>query len=940
METVQTPNVFPKDRGDLVIPYSILNTTPEEDKAANDVLNTTPTPEEDKTAYSILNTTPTPEEDRAANDELEFDDTTDKEVKRREDIIEKDTEKDTEKTEEKGKKVGIEKEDEKKVRIEEEDAIMAIDLQAEIEEKNATLMHLRNQKNMEIEKTKNMLKELEMKRRTALEMQRCQNLDSIHVEMGEKKDDGNMDIDDPQDVNKDDKMEIDNSKKEEEDKKDDTPTAAVRLENEVDKKEGDIKTGEESEHGRGQQPVLVPPPSPRPGSAQRRDLGPLFPKGIPPALSKSGLSRSDQERSWLLNAASTSSSSSSNSPATVLAPYGAIPLVSSRLSISGSSSSSHHHPPLAKASSSSSANANNGPSNHHSTPSNQRQGSQTRNTRTASLTRSTPRPNTHHPSNSSSSSPSASPMASAAAPSRATSIPLPPTSSSPPAAPAVSSTATTRSSAVDTNTSTPTTSGDESKKKEDSRLVTFGAYILDFESKRSYIHARLERLRLDYQSDINIAIVVSRDNIMEGVCSPLGIGVGDREQRPGTIDIPIEIEFRAGYKNDAGVEMLEEGEDQGGLRRQWLDRGSRHFIASSLWTQACNSTHRGDVHKNSVMMDSLVGRLFMPAPLAVCKTVQDDWEDQFEMFGCLVGLALLHKEMIPVHFTHNFLTFVFSRDGLQTYEQLRYEAKYDKKNDKSKEEGEPRDSILAKLELTDKILHQKIQYILGGEYLEGPFPSSLEDTLEMSNLPTTFEVVESHCGELVPSTELVEDGKNVKVTEENKKTFVMLYAHHYLEESIRPQRNAFRRGLTRVIPPILIDLISSLMTVREIELILCGTDKIDVDDWERHTEYENGYAPESQQIRWFWEVVHSWKDPLLHLKLLSFTTGSSQVPTGGFRYLHPEPFTIQRVAETKRLVEAHTCSNMLDLPMYDSKEKLEKMLLMTLREGGDAFGRR
>jgi hypothetical protein len=130
------------------------------------------------------------------------------------------------------------------------------------------------------------------------------------------------------------------------------------------------------------------------------------------------------------------------------------------------------------------------------------------------------------------------------------------------------------------------------------------------------------------------------------------------------------------------------------------------------------------------------------------------------------------------------------------------------------------------------------------------------------------------------------------------------------------------------------------MTVREIELMLCGTDKLDVDDWERYTEYENGYTPESNQIRWFWEVVRSWKDPLLRLKLLSFTTGSSQVPTGGFRYLHPEPFTIQRVAETKRLVEAHTCSNILDLPMYESKEKLEQMLLMTLKEGGDAFGRR
>merc|ERR1712217_775437 len=129
------------------------------------------------------------------------------------------------------------------------------------------------------------------------------------------------------------------------------------------------------------------------------------------------------------------------------------------------------------------------------------------------------------------------------------------------------------------------------------------------------------------------------------------------------------------------------------------------------------------------------------------------------------------------------------------------------------------------------------------------------------------------------------------------------------------------------------------MTAKEIELMVCGVGEIDVHDWEQHTQYENDYSNASQPVRWFWEVVRDMPQ-MKRVQLLAFTTGSSQVPSGGFRFLQPELFTIQRVAVADRYPEAHTCANTIDLPEYTSKGELSRRLAFAVSEAGDAFGRR
>ena len=42
----------------------------------------------------------------------------------------------------------------------------------------------------------------------------------------------------------------------------------------------------------------------------------------------------------------------------------------------------------------------------------------------------------------------------------------------------------------------------------------------------------------------------------------------------------------------------------------------------------------------------------------------------------------------------------------------------------------------------------------------------------------------------------------------------------------------------------------------ELELLICGLPKIDVDDWEKHSTYM-GYEKDSPQVVWFWKVIRT-----------------------------------------------------------------------------------
>jgi E3 ubiquitin-protein ligase HUWE1 len=192
----------------------------------------------------------------------------------------------------------------------------------------------------------------------------------------------------------------------------------------------------------------------------------------------------------------------------------------------------------------------------------------------------------------------------------------------------------------------------------------------------------------------------------------------------------------------------------------------------------------------------------------------------------------------------------------------------------------------------------------------------------------TFSVEDDEFG-VTKVVDLIENGRNIPVTEENKHEYVRLIVEHKLLTSVKDQMENFLKGKLHstscthsagslicsfvqgfhdIIPE---DLIA-IFTEQELELLISGLPDIDVDDWKSNTEYHN-YTAASQQIQWFWRAVRSF-DKEERAKLLQFVTGTSKVPLNGFKELEGmngvNRFNIHRDYGNKdRLPSSHTCFN-------------------------------
>ncbi|TRY66469.1 hypothetical protein DNTS_005364 [Danionella cerebrum] len=185
--------------------------------------------------------------------------------------------------------------------------------------------------------------------------------------------------------------------------------------------------------------------------------------------------------------------------------------------------------------------------------------------------------------------------------------------------------------------------------------------------------------------------------------------------------------------------------------------------------------------------------------------------------------------------------------------------------------------------------------------------------------------------------DLKANGANILVTEENKKEYVHLVCQMKMTGAIRKQLAAFLEGFYEIIPKRLI----SIFTEQELELLISGLPTIDIDDLKANTEYHK-YQSSSIQIQWFWRALRSF-DQADRAKFLQFVTGTSKVPLQGFAALEGmngiQKFQIHRDdRSTDRLPSAHTCFNQLDLPAYESYEKLRHMLLLAIQECSEGFG--
>lgn len=218
---------------------------------------------------------------------------------------------------------------------------------------------------------------------------------------------------------------------------------------------------------------------------------------------------------------------------------------------------------------------------------------------------------------------------------------------------------------------------------------------------------------------------------------------------------------------------------------------------------------------------------------------------------------------------------------------------------------------LGDLKELDPLLGRSLQQVL--DYKD-------DEDNNVSDLCLMFTAHREVFGE-VTEVELRPDGANITVTAENRQEYVEAYVNYVFNESVARPFEHFSEGFHRVCG----GKVFNLFRPEELMEMVVGNQNYDWEELEKTAIYKGDYWQKHQVIIWFWQVFHNLslddkKDFLL------FLTGCNKVPINGLKIV------IQPMAvDESYLPVAHTCFNVLDLPRYSSKEKLEAKLKLALK---------
>lgn len=290
----------------------------------------------------------------------------------------------------------------------------------------------------------------------------------------------------------------------------------------------------------------------------------------------------------------------------------------------------------------------------------------------------------------------------------------------------------------------------------------------------------------------------------------------------------------------------EEGVDAGGVTREWFQVIARQMFNPDYALFIPVASDRTTFHPNRLSSINPEHLMF------------------FKFIGRIIGKALYEGRVLDCHFSRAVYKRILGRPV-----------------------------NLKDMETLDLEYYKSLQWMLENDITD--------------IITETFSTEVEAFGE-TKIVDLIENGRDIPVTEENKHEYVRLVTEHRLTGAVQEQLEHFLRGFHDIIPAELISIFSE----QELELLISGLPDINIEDWKANTEYHN-YTPNSPQIHWFWRAVRSF-DKEEQAKLLQFVTGTSKVPLNGFKELEGmngfSKFNIHRDYGSKdRLPSSHTCFN-------------------------------
>ncbi|KAL0489037.1 E3 ubiquitin-protein ligase [Acrasis kona] len=315
----------------------------------------------------------------------------------------------------------------------------------------------------------------------------------------------------------------------------------------------------------------------------------------------------------------------------------------------------------------------------------------------------------------------------------------------------------------------------------------------------------------------------------------------------------------------------ERGLDMGGVTREFYQLLSEQILDSN----------------NALFVRTGTQYTYHPNPAS---QVNESHLQYFLFIGKLVGKAIFDLQMMDTHFSRVIFKLIVGKSI--TYRDLEH---------------------------VDPALFLSMERILSSRNVE---QMGLSFAADLNDFGSNNEI------------ELIPDGTNVMVNDDNKVEFVQRYSQWKLVESVKKQLERLLQGVFQVIPRPYFCIFDE----QELELLLCGSPEINVEEWKSCTEYEGGFDASMKCIENFWCMVSNM-DQVHRSKLLQFVTGTTCVPLEGFEGLHPH-FTICRVRSPPEFLPiAHTCLNRLDIPDYPDFQTLEQRFLQAIDHGLLGFDR-
>ena len=177
----------------------------------------------------------------------------------------------------------------------------------------------------------------------------------------------------------------------------------------------------------------------------------------------------------------------------------------------------------------------------------------------------------------------------------------------------------------------------------------------------------------------------------------------------------------------------------------------------------------------------------------------------FKFIGRVVGLAIFHRRFLDAFFIGAFYKMILKKKV-----------------------------ALADMEGVDAEFHRTLSWAMENDITDVIY--------------STFSVEDERFGEKV-TVELKPGGKDIEVTNENKREYVELITEWRIQKRVEEQFNAFVTGFHELIPADLVNVFDE----RELELLIGGIADIDVDDWKKHTDYR-GYTESDVVVQNFWKV--------------------------------------------------------------------------------------